>query len=448
MKAFKAYDIRGIYNKDFNKYDVYKIGYFLPALLKTDKVLVGRDVRVSSPEIFEYLCKGINDAGADVYDLGLATTPFVYWTTAKFSFNASVQITASHNGKEYNGLKISGQHAFPIGFDSGLHILEKQIQEDEVIPVAVPGKIIEYNKREDYVTFLKNYLPDIHGLKISLDCSNGMASLFIKELLGDTPEYLFYELDGTFPNHEANPLVEENVIALKNHVKENHSDLGIIFDGDADRVMFVDENGTFISPDLIIAVIAHYFHDKGYKNINVLQDIRTSKAVGEYIKKFDFNIHTWRVGRAFAAPKLKEIDGLFGGEFAGHYYFKDFYYSDSGILSCLLVLDVLMKMKKQGITFSQLIKNITPYHSSGELNFTIAAKQEAIDAVVKGFSKLETPETVMDFDGYRLDFKHWWFNVRPSNTEPYLRFIAEADSKALLDDIVTKAKNFLSPYLS
>jgi phosphomannomutase len=446
MGAFKAYDIRGIYNIDFNKDDVYKIGFFLPSLLKASKILVGLDVRISSPEIYDFLVRGITDAGADVFNLGLATTPYVYWATARFQFDASVQITASHNGKEYNGLKISRTHAFPVGYDSGLNILEEKIKTGIPAPVYKKGIVRNFDKHDDYVSFLKSYLPDFGDLKISLDCSNGMASLFIKELLGDKPSYLFFELDGTFPNHEANPLVEENLIALKEHVLANSSDLGIIFDGDADRVMFVDENANFISPDLIIAVLAHYFHDHGYENANVLQDIRTSKAVGEYISRFRYKINTWRVGRAYAAPKLKEIDGLFGGEYAGHYYFKDFYYSDSGILACLMVLDVLAKMKAKGISFSSLIKSISPYFSTGEMNFRIEEKQQAMDEVVKIFTQDEKPVNFMDFDGYRVDFQHWWFNIRPSNTEPFLRFIAEADSELLLKQITIKINRILQPF--
>ncbi len=448
MGAFKAYDIRGIYNVDFNKEDAYKIGFFLPALLNTDKILVGRDVRVSSPEIFQYLTNGINDAGADVYDLGLATTPYVYWVTAKFGFNASVQITASHNAKQYNGMKISRSNAFPVGYDSGLDVLEQKIRTENTVPVSDKGKIHAFDKQSEYISFLKTFVPDISKLTISLDCSNGMVSLFIKQLLGEQPSYIFFDLDGTFPNHEANPLVAENLIALKEHVIRNRSDVGIIFDGDADRVMFLDENARFISPDLIIAVLAHYFSDKGYKNAEVLQDIRSSKAIGEYIARFNYNINTWRVGRAFAAPKLKEINGLFGGEYAGHYYFKDFFYSDSGILACLMVLDVLVKMKQKGISFSELIRNISPYFSSGEINMVVEQKQQAMDALLHYFTSEEKPVSFYDFDGYRADFRHWWFNVRPSNTEPYLRFIAEADDENLLQDIIAKMNTVLKPFLN
>ena len=183
MGAFKAYDIRGVYNKDFNKEDVYRIGFYLPALLKTNKVLVGRDVRVSSPEVYEYLSKGIIDSGADVYYIGLATTPMVYYSTAKYNFDASVQITASHNPKEHNGLKISRTNALPVGFDSGLGELEKLIKNDKITVAEKKGKIVDFDVRNEYISFLKQYAGDVSNLKIAVDCSNGMACLLIKEFL-------------------------------------------------------------------------------------------------------------------------------------------------------------------------------------------------------------------------------------------------------------------------
>jgi len=445
MGAFHAYDIRGIYNKDFNKDDAYKIGYYLVGLLKTKKVLVGRDVRTSSPEIFEYLCNGITDAGADVYNIGLATTPMVYFATAHHGFKASVQITASHNTKEYNGLKVSRENALPVGYDSGLKEIEEKIKQGAPTPKAEnKGKIIDYPVRVEYIAFLKKYLGDYSNLQIGIDCSNGMAGLLIKDLLGNKPLYIYDELDGTFPNHEANPLVAENVVDLQKLVEINACDLGVIFDGDADRVMFVDENSRFISPDLMIALLGHYFlEERGEKGL-VLQDIRTSKAVGEYLKPLGGEMRTWRVGRAFAAHKLREIDGIYGGELAGHYYFRDFYYSDSGLLACLIILNVISKFKKEGVTLSQLISRIETYANSGEINFRIENKKGAMDAVREHFTKLETPTASYDFDGYRVEFPDWWFNIRPSNTEPYLRFIAEAKSRELLDEKVKKVREIIA----
>lgn len=446
MKAFKAYDIRGVYNKDFDKEDVYKIGFFLPRVLNAQKILVGNDVRKSSPEILEYLIKGITDSGADVYYAGLSTTPMIYWGTAKFNFDASVMITASHNPAEYNGFKVSGKNAKPIGYDTGLKNVEQLLSSEKVIPVAKNGKLIDFDFKNDYLSFLQKYVPDISNIKISIDCSNGMAALFIRKLLGDKPIYFYEELDGSFPNHEANPLVAENIIDLQNHVRNNKSDIGIIFDGDADRVMFVDENSEFISPDLMIAVLAHYFlEEKGLKG-KVIQDIRTSKAVGEYISKFGSTMEMWKVGRAFAATKLKEIDGIYGGELAGHYYFRDFYYSDSGILACLLILHVIVNFHNKGISVSQLINSIKKYENSGEINFKIENKQAAMDAVINYFKSQSTPEAFYDFDGYRIEYRDWWLNIRPSNTEPYLRFLAEAVNKELLDFIVSKSIEIIKSF--
>ncbi|MFA8299486.1 MAG: phosphomannomutase/phosphoglucomutase [Hyphomicrobiales bacterium] len=446
MKAFKAYDIRGVYNRDFNKEDVYKIGYFLPELLNTDKILVGRDVRVSSDEIFEYFCKGVTDRGADVYNIGLSTTPMVYWSTAKHGFKASVMITASHNPKEYNGLKVSRENALPVGYDTGLGELLKMIETKEVIPQETKGKVVEYPVKDQYIEFQKSYLHNISNLKIGLDCSNGMAAYLIKDILGDQPIYLYDTLDGTFPNHEANPLEQENVKDLKELVKKNQCDIGVIFDGDADRVMFVDEKGQFVSPDLIIGLLAHYFlEEKGLKG-NVLQDIRTSKAVAEYVSKFGSTMHMWKVGRAFAALKLREIDGIYGGELAGHYYFRDFYYSDSGILASTLVLNIMAKFKEQGKPLSELIEGISKYANSGEINFKIEQKQEAMDAVKNHFEENETPTAFYDFDGYRMEFEDWWLNIRPSNTEPYLRFLAEAKSQEMLDQKVNTVKEIINQF--
>jgi phosphomannomutase len=447
MGAFHAYDIRGIYNVDFDKNDVYKIGFYLPQLLKTNEILVGRDVRTSSPEIFEYLSKGITDAGADVFNIGLATTPMVYFATSKYNFKASVQITASHNGREYNGLKVSRENALPVGFDTGLGELQRIISTQTPTPTARKGEIKSIDAKVDYIDFLKKYLGNYDNLKIGIDLSNGMAALLIKDLLGDKPIYIYDELDGTFPNHEANPLIPENVAALKKLVTDNCCDVGIIFDGDADRVRFVDENGNFVSPDLMIAVLGHYFLENKNIKAKVLQDIRTSKAVGEYLQQFGAEMHTWRVGRAYAAPKLREIDGLFGGELAGHFYFKDFFYSDSGMLACLIILDVIAEMKQKGISLGKLISKIGVYKNSGEINFKIENKQAAIYAVCQHFTSTEKPTEIMDFDGYRIEFPEWWFNIRPSNTEPYLRFIAEAKTDELLLEKVNMTKEILKRFM-
>lgn len=472
MTAFHAYDIRGVYNKDFDKDIVYKTGFFLSELLHTDKVLVGRDVRESSPEIHEYLLKGITDSGASVYDIGLATTPMVYYATASKGFKASVQITASHNPRQDNGLKVSRENALPVGYDTGLGTIEKWILEGRpCVPAASRGEVFDLDIRDEYLAFQMKFKGDYSNINIGVDLSNGMAALVIKKLLGkgsDTLHYIFDEMDGTFPNHEANPLIPKNTEALRKLVAEKRCDIGVIYDGDADRVMFVDENSKFISPDLMIAVLGHFFLEGMgssqsakarkaaiFKNkcagkapqAEVLQDIRSSKAIGEYLSPMGGTINTWRVGRAYAAPRLREIGGLFGGELAGHYYFKDFFYSDSGIMASLILLDIFATMKaERGLSVSQVISRVVKYENSGEINFKIEDKPAAMNAVRDFFRQNEKPTLSLDFDGYREEFHQWWYNIRPSNTEPYLRFICEASSYILLEEKVAMVREILAKF--
>ncbi len=449
MGAFHAYDIRGIYNKDFDKETVYKVGYFLPQLLGVNNIAVGRDARTSSPEIHEYLLKGITDAGADVTDIGLATTPMVYFATAKYGFGCSVQITASHNPREYNGLKVSRKEALPVGLDSGLGEIERWIAQGKETPKsATPGKVICKDIKAEYLQFQSRYKGDYSNLNIGIDLSNGMAALIVKDLIpeGENVAYIYDTIDGSFPNHDPNPLVAENVEALKALVAERGCDIGVIYDGDADRVMFVDEKSRFIAPDLIIALMGHYWLEKRGLKGKVLQDIRSSKSVGEYLVPMGAQMATWRVGRAFAAPKLREIDGVYGGEFAGHYYFKEFFYSDSGIMASLIVLSILSDLKREGKTLSQVIDKIAAYNNSGEINFKIERKAEAMEAVKNWFTSVEKPTTIMDFDGYRIEFPDWWFNIRPSNTEPYLRLIAEAKGEKMLQEKVAKAREIIESF--
>ena len=325
------------------------------------------------------------------------------------------------------------------------------------MPAAVAGKVEYINIKDEYIAFMMNYRGDYSNLNIGMDISNGMAALVIKDILSFNPDsslsteknggdvhYIFDELDGTFPNHEANPLVPENIVDLQNLVREKGCDIGVIYDGDADRVMFVDENARFISPDLMIALMGHYWlEERGFKG-KVIQDIRSSKAVGEYLAPMGGEMYTWKVGRAFAAHKLREIDGVYGGELAGHYYFKEFFYSDSGIMASLIILDIVARLKREGVKLSEAIARIERYKNSGEINFKIERKREAMDAVRDWAISVETPTAQMDFDGYRVEFPDWWFNIRPSNTEPYLRFIAEATTQELLDEKVAKVREIVA----
>ena len=447
MGAFKAYDIRGIYNKDFDKKTAYKVGYFLPSLLSTDHVVVGRDVRLSSPEIHEYLLKGITDSGADVYDLGLATTPMVYFATVFLKADASVQITASHNPKEYNGLKISRKDAIPVGGDTGLKDLEKLCNEGEITISEKKGEVKDYSYvRDEYVKYLRGFCPDIADLDISIDCSNGMSSLIIKDVLkDDSIHYIYDTFDGSFPNHEPNPLDERNCEDIKRETLKNRSDVGIIYDGDADRVMFIDEKGRFIQPDYITAVLGCYYKKKGLCG-NSLVDVRTSRSTTEYLEAIGFPPTLWKVGHAFAKMKIREIDGVFGGELAGHYYFRrDFFNCDSGVLASLLVLSVVKSLKENGETLSSFIDSIVKYSNTGEVNFKLDEKDECIAAILSHYEK-EGPMKVLDFDGYRIEFPSWWLSVRKSNTEPYLRIVLEARSEAEKDARMKEIEGIIAKF--
>ena len=446
MGAFKAYDIRGVYNRDFNKETVYKVGFFLPKLLPCKYVVVGRDVRLTSPEIFDFLCRGITDAGVDVWNIGLATTPMVYFATVYLKADASVQITASHNPKEYNGMKISRTMAIPVGGDTGLKDLERMVNEMEVTPVpaAERGKIIEKDIHEAYLNYQKQFLPDLSDLSLSVDTSNGMSNLYVKELFGDHAKYINDTMDGTFPGHEPNPLDVENCAQIMEAVKKNGSDCGVIYDGDADRVMFIDERGRFIQPDYVTGILGMYYlaKEKG----SVLVDIRTSRSTSEYLEKIGATkVITWKVGHAYAKMKIREEHCIFGGELAGHYYFRDFNNCDSGILASLIVLQTVAELKRQGKTLGQLVDEIVAYANSGEINFKLEQKDEAIAALYDKYSKLN-PTRILDFDGYRIEFPTWWFNVRKSNTEPYLRIVSEARTKEELDEKLAELKAIIGQF--
>ncbi|MBQ3710260.1 MAG: tetratricopeptide repeat protein [Bacteroidales bacterium] len=446
MKAFKAYDIRGEWGTDLNEEIAYRIGYFLHRILDVDTVLVGRDMRLSSDTFFEQLTRGITDSGVNVDEIGLSTTPMVYWSTARYGYDASVMITASHNPKNHNGLKISRTNALPVGYDTGLNKLEAFVESDEAcVPVAKKGVIRHKEVKDDYLEFQKQYVGDLSNLNIAVDCSSGMSSLFVHQLIGKA-HYINDTLDGNFPSHEPNPLEAVSQEQIKALVKKEKCDIGLLFDGDADRITFIDELGNFISPDLMIAFLGNYFIGEKHEKGIVLQDIRSSRAIQEYLNRYQAKVETWRVGRAYAALKLRELDGVYGGELAGHYYFREFYYSDSALLAASIVLRLLAEFKRQGRTMSNIVKEISQYHNSGEINFKLERKQEAMDAVRDHFAGIEKPERYLDFDGYRLDYPDWWFNIRPSNTEPYLRFLAEAKDEHKLKDVVKKVSDIVKSF--
>ena len=447
--AFHAYDIRGVWGVDFDAGVVYRVGRCLPGLLGAARVLVGRDARTSSPEIFDALVRGLTEAGADVDDMGLCTTPMTYFFTGERGYEAAVMITASHNPKEYNGLKISRKGALPVGADSGLPELGRRIEGELPPPAPKPGSVRRLDLAEDYLAFHRRWASDLSGLNIVVDCSNGMAGLLARRLFGEGEgiSYLNETPDGSFPNHPPNPLLPEATAQLSAEVVRRGADLGVIFDGDADRVAFVDGTGAFVRPDVMTAVLAERFLARE-PGAAVLCDIRTSRGVTERVAALGGVPHLWKVGHAFAKVKLRELRAPCGGELAGHYYFRDFHWCGSAVLCAEIVLARAAAAKKEGRSFADLVREIDVYANSGECNYTVPDKDGALAAVRAWVATLPPPDRALDFDGVRFDWPDWWFNVRKSNTEPYLRLIAEARTPELLAARKAEIEAVVRPFLA
>jgi len=437
MSFFKAYDMRGTFGTDFDLDVVQRVGGVLPSVVGGGRWLVGRDARVSSPAVRDALVAGLSSAGVEVVDIGLATTPMVYFFTAEDGFDGSVMITASHNPPSDNGLKVSRRGAIPVGYDSGLAEVERRVMAERLAPL--PARRVEGSSpnqgeaatamKARYIAWLKERIGgDIAGLRFAVDCSDGMASLVAHDLfpgatfLNDVP-------DGTFPHHSPNPLLAEARASLAECVRSNGLDCGVIFDGDADRCMFVDESGAFIQPDYLIPILAETFGEKG----SVIHDVRTSRAAIEYIRSMSCTPVMGKVGHAYAKMLLRETGAVCGGELAGHYYFRDFHFCDSGEWAALRILAAFAAAKRRGMKVSEYLAPITrKYANSGELNFKVADKPAAIErvlATVAAFGREISRETM---DGVRVELDEGWVSVRQSNTEPYLRLLAECDTQERL----------------
>lgn len=433
---FKAYDMRGVFGEDFDLETIERTGRAIPRVLGAKRVLVGRDARLTSPEIRDRLVKGLCDAGADVVDIGLATTPMVYFFTAEDGFDASVQITASHNPANCNGLKISRKGALPVGMPSGLGDIKKAVISGACEPCGSAGRgnVVEKSVLARYIKWLKDRAGDFSNLRFAVDCSNGMASLLARELFGAGALYLNDTPDGTFPAHSPNPLAEEARVQISEAVVKNNLDLGVIFDGDADRVMFVDGNGKFIQPDYLIALIAGEVAPDAGERI-VVHDVRTSRGTIECLREAGFKTVMGPVGHAYAKALLRSENAFFGGELAGHYYFRDFHFCDSGELAALNVLRAASRAKKEGRSFADLVSPVSSrYANSGEMNFTVQDKDAAIARVLETARSLAHETARSEIDGYRLEYDDGWISVRKSNTEPYLRLIAETRDGKMLEE--------------
>jgi phosphomannomutase len=460
LSIFKSYDIRGVFGRDWDTEAARRIGLRLPGLLGAREIVVGRDARLSSREIFDALSCGIRDAGCAVADAGTVDTPAVYFATAHYGFGGGVMITASHNPPEYNGLKISGRNAVPVGYDTGLARLEAMIAEDGGQAPggrAARGELRLLDIRRDYLAHLSRFVDAPAGGASSrdggpcavIDCSNGTVGVFLDDLLSRVPGRfvtLFKEPDGRFPNHPPNPLVEANLAQAKARVRSEGADLGICFDGDADRVMFLDETGSFISPDLVIALVAEYYFGLHPERLAggsrvVTYDVRTSRAVVERLQSLGAQPEICRVGHSHAKKLLRDTAGICGGELAGHYYFRENFFCDSGMIAALAVLAVL---GRSGKPLSRLIAGIRRYFFSGERNFTVPNGREIVARVREDYAE----GRLTDIDGIRVDFPDWWFNLRTSNTEPLLRLVVEAGTPEGLKERAAQLVEKISRYAS
>jgi len=436
MGIFKANDIRGVFPEELSPEICYRIGFSLPEVLDCSKILVGRDARLSSIHVFSSLTEGIMDAGADVVDIGVCDTPAVYFATAQYNFPGSVMITASHNPPEYNGLKISLRNAVPLGFGTGLEKLQMRVES--VPSVSGPRGIIETLEIEDaYVKHVLKFSGDLSGLSVVFDASNGGAGVYLDSIFSKTQlhyDSLNTEPDGNFPGHGPNPLESGSWEGISRKISVEKMHAGVLFDGDGDRAVFFDENGDFISPDIITALIG--VHLLSPESDRMFFDVRSSRSVAEYIRAIGGTAAACGSGHAKIKKLLRDSDGVYAGELSGHYYFRDNYYCDSGFIAAVVMLTVLNELNRP---FSEIVREVNPYFFSGELNFRV----ENIGKVISNLEKSYSSGTVSKMDGLRVDFDSWWFIVRSSSAEPVLRLVVEADTEKMMREKVTELSEFI-----
>ncbi len=427
MTIFKAYDIRGTVPDQLNAELAHGIGRSAARFLGAREIVVGRDARSHSPELAEALTRGIRDEGVDVVDLGLVTTPMLYFAVDRLGAGAGIMLTASHNPGQYNGMKVCREHAIPVGEASGLREIEAGLASlESAEPAAERGGVRELELVAEYVEHVLKVAPGRPELKVAIDCGNGMASVGLEPLLEKLPlevERLYFEPDGTFPNHEADPLKLENLADLQAAVKRTGADFGVAFDGDGDRVVFVDENGEPVASDLMTAVLARYQLEREPGGL-VLYDLRSSRAVAEEVERAGGRSDICRVGHSFVKAQMRETGALFAGELSGHLYFRfsETLVADDAIAGFVALLDVLAR---EGKPLSRIIAPLRRYAASGEINNRVGDVDRVLGAIEE--EHRDAP-VVSKLDGLLVRYDDWWFNLRPSNTEPVLRLNLEADT--------------------
>ena len=411
---FKAYDIRGIFPADINAEMAEKIGRAYVEFTGAKKVVVGRDMRPHSADLFEGLARGLTAQGADVIDLGLSSTPQSYFANGTLKADGSIMITASHNPGEWNGFKLCLADAVPISGVTGIMDIQKIVEEESWKPCAVPGKVSVYDIKEEYAAFLRSFVKFDRKFKIVVDYANAMG-LYEFAGIADLFEVIpmYDTLDGTFPNHEANPLKTDTLDAICAKVRETGADFGAAFDGDADRCGFVDDEGNIIPMDLFTALIAQYIRSNG-------------RAVPECIRANGGTALQSRVGHAFIKAQMRETGAVFAGELSGHYYFKQNFTAESQGLAVVMLSNLLAKSGKK---IHELVEPLRKYYASGEINSKVSRSTQEILAEIKEFCK---DGHVFELDGVSAEYDTWWCNVRSSNTEPLIRLIVEADTPELM----------------
>jgi phosphomannomutase len=429
---FKMYDIRGIYPEQMDEEMAYRLGRALVIYTKARTVVVGRDGRPSSAPLFQNLVRGLMEQGADVVDMGLCSTPMFYFTLGKYQYEAGVMVTASHNPKQYNGFKMYRKNIVPISGEQGMDEIQRLVLDGRFPASASAGNMAKKDYLADYVEMVASFADRLKKPRIVADAGNGMACYTTPKLfekLGIDAIKLFYDLDCTFPNHEANPIKPETLKDLQAAVIEHKADLGVAFDGDADRVGFVDENARFIPADIITAMLAEYFLKKR-PGSGIIFNVGCTKAIEDAVERNEGFAIRWKTGHSLIKAKMKQEPGIiFGGEVSGHFYFKDFFYADEAVLALVHVLNALAE---SGKTLSQLVKPYLSYHHTGELNFEVHDKDAAIARIRQAFQADKSLKKAFDLDGMTMEFDGWWFNVRASNTEPLLRLNLEAKDAAVM----------------
>ncbi len=442
---FKAYDVRGLYPSEVDEDAAREIGRGFVAYLKAKRIAVSRDMRLSSPTVAAAFIEGARQQGADVVDYGMLATDMMYYAVARDDHDGGAQITASHNPKQYNGIKLVRREAFPLSGEAGLAEISEMLTSGTLPPAAArAGSLSTGEVVDDYVKHVMAFIDPsiVKPFNVVLDAGSGMAGLVAPQLFDRLPcrtTRLCFDIDGTFPNHEANPLIEENRVDITERVISERADIGIAWDGDADRCFFIDGGGEFIAGDFVTALLAEAFLLR-HPGAKVVYDVRASYAVKDTVAGYGGTALMNRVGHAFFKRRMREEGAICGGEATGHYYFRDNFYADNGFIPALLMLEL---MSRKGQTMAELLAPLREkYFISGEINTKMPdmhVVQEKIDALNARYGEGKT----YTMDGVSVEFPDWHFNVRASNTEPLIRLNLEATTQAMMEDRRDEVLSFI-----